>query len=65
LFHNPSRMFEDAARAKAAHRQYLAEIFAGAHASEAEADAAIDDAAYERFVDGIADAVSRKLQEPS
>jgi hypothetical protein len=49
LFRNPSRMFEDGARAKQAHRQYLAEIFAGAYASEAEADAAIDDAAYERF----------------
>jgi hypothetical protein len=30
LFRNPSRMFEDGARAKQAHRQYLAEIFAGA-----------------------------------
>jgi hypothetical protein len=65
LFRNPSRMFEDAARTKHAHPQYLAEIFAGTHASETEADAAIDDDAYARFVDQVADAVLAKLEQPS
>jgi hypothetical protein len=63
VFVNPSRLFQDGARAKQAHREFLAAILTGSRTPEDDADLVLDDAAYERFVDDVAESVVAKLRE--
>jgi hypothetical protein len=64
LFRDPRSLVSDGARAKQLHRQHLAQILTGQHGADDESEV-IDQAAYEAFVNDVAEAVLRRLERPS